>query len=127
MKQSYESGATYVVVFNYAPNGTAGLLQDNQFSAIQRFWNDVVKNPDETNKAKGEDALVLPRDYGWGMRSQGDNIWGIWPADNSSQVVWNSLQSSLAKYGSKLDIVYDDPAYSTAGKYQHVVYWNQTA
>ena len=35
-------------------------------------------------------------------------------------------QASLAKYGSKLDIVYDDPADTVAGGYQHVYYWNQT-
>ena len=122
MNQSYESGATYVVVFNYAPNGSVGLLQDEQFSAIQRFWTDVVQNPNENNHAKGKDALVLPSDYGFGLRNQGDNIWGIWPADNQSKVVWDALQSSLAKYGSKLDIIYQDPAYSTAGRYQHVIY-----
>jgi hypothetical protein len=127
MKQSYESGAEYVVVFNYSPNNNGtGLLQDEQFSAIQSFWTNVIKNPSETNNVKGQDALVLPNDYGWGMRSPTDNIWGVWPADNQSQQVWNAVQSSLAKYGSKLDIVYDDPAYPTDGHYQHVVYWNQT-
>jgi hypothetical protein len=127
MKQSYESGAEYVVVFNYSPsnNGT-GLLQDENFAAMQKFWADVVQNPKETNNVKAEDALVLPNDYGWGMRNPGDNIWGLWPADNYSQQVWTTLQASLSKYGSKLDIVYDDPAYPTAGRYQHVVYWNQT-
>ncbi len=127
MKQSYESGATYVVVFNYASNSANGLLQDEQYSAIQRFWNDVVQNPKETNNAKGEDALVLPADYGWGMRNPTDNIWGVWPADNHSQVVWDALQLSLTKYEAKLDIVYDDPAYPVPARYQHVVYWNQTA
>jgi hypothetical protein len=127
MKQSYESGAEYVVVFNYSPNGNGtGLLQDEHFAALQKFWTDVVQNPKDTNNVKGQDALVLPYDYGWGMRNTNDHIWGIWPPDNSSQQVWNVMQSSLAKYGSKLDIIYDDPAYPTAGRYQHVYYWNQT-
>jgi hypothetical protein len=127
MKQSYESGATYVVAFNYSPgnNGT-GLLQKEQFSALQKFWSDVVRNPKETNNVTGQDALVLPSDYGWGMRNQNDTIWGLWGPDNNSQAVWNALQSSLSKYGSKLDIVYDDPTYPVAGRYQHVYYWNQT-
>jgi hypothetical protein len=140
MCQSYESGAEYVVVFNYAgstssvgvvpnSNGTSsdsGLLQDPQFAAIQKFWTDIVQNPKETNNVKAQDALVLPQDYGWGMRSQNDTIWGLWQPDNSSQQVWSALQASLGKYGSKLDIVYDDPAYPTAGRYQHVCFWNQT-
>jgi hypothetical protein len=136
MRQSYRDGAEYVVVFNYAPlgpvqNASAGdaggsLLQDSQFAAIQKFWMDVVQNPNDTNNVKSQDALVLPTNYGWGMRSSSDNIWGIWPADNNSHQVWVSLQASLSKYGSKLDIVYDDPAYPLAGRYQHVYYWNQT-
>ncbi len=127
MKQSYESGAEYVVVFNYSPNGNGtGLLQDEQFGAIQKFWTDVVQNSKDTNNVTAQDALVLPNDYGWGMRNQNDTIWGLWQPDNSSQQVWNALQASLSKYGSKLDIVYDDPAYPVSGRYQHVYYWNQT-
>ncbi len=127
LKQAYENGAEYGVVFNYAPNSNspAGLLQDEQFSAIQRFWTDVVQNPKVTNNVKGQDALVLPSDYGSGLRSPTDYVWGIWQP-NISQQVWNSVQTSLAKYGSKLDIVYNDPNFSTAGKYQRITYWNQT-
>ena len=38
LQQAYEDGAEYGVVFNYAPNSnsTAGLLQDEQFNAIQK-------------------------------------------------------------------------------------------
>ena len=127
LKLAYEDGAKYSVVFNYAPgnNGT-GLLQDEHFAALQKFWTNVVQNPRETNNVTGQDALVLPRNYGWGMRNHNDNIWGLWQPGNSSQQVWNSLQASLAKYGSKLDIVYDDPAYAIEGRYQHIYYWNQT-
>ena len=127
MRQAYLDGAEYAVVFNYSPSGNGtGLLQDKQFAAIQKFWTDVVQNPKVTNNVVSQDALVLPNDYGSGLRSQSDTIWGLWQADNSSQQVWNAMQASLAKYGSKLDIVYADPAYPVAGRYQHVYYWNQT-
>ena len=127
MRQAYEDGAGYAVVFNYSPNNNGtGLLQDEQFAAIQKFWTDVVENPKDTNNVRGQDVLVLPENYGWGMRNPNDTIWGLWPADNESQQVWNAVQSSLAKYGSRLDIVYSDPAYPTTGRYQHVYYWNQT-
>lgn len=128
MRQSYRSDAEYVVAFNYAPNDNGtGLLTDQHFDAIQKFWTDVVQNPKETNNVKAEAALVLPNDYGWGTRNQNDTIWGLWGPDNNSQAVWNALQSSLAKNGTALDIVYDNPAYPVTGRYQHVYYWNQTA
>ena len=129
MKTSYEAGADYVVVFNYAPdmNGTYGTLQPEHFEALQRFWNDVVQSPWVAHGgAKAEAALVLPADYGWGMRNMNDSIWGIWKPDNTTQQIWNLLQDKLGQYGSKLDIVYDDPAYPVAGKYSRVIYWNQT-
>lgn len=128
MSQAYRGGAEYAVIFNYSPNNNGtGLMQNEQFAALQRFWTDVVQNPKVTNNFASRVALVLPRDYGWGMRNRNDTIWGLWQPDNSSRQVWNAVQSSLTKYGSKLDIVYDDPAYPAADRYQHVYYWNQTA
>ena len=127
MSQAYKGGAEYAVVFNYSPNGNGtGLLQNEQFAALQKFWIHVVQNPMTTNNVTAQVALVLPSDYGWGLRNQNDTIWGLWNPDSSSRQVWNAVQSSLTKYGSKLDIVYDDPAFPTAERYQHVYYWNQT-
>ena len=61
LEQAYENGAEYAVVFNYSPSGNGtGLLQDEQFASIQKFWKDVVQNPKETNNVTGQDALVLP-------------------------------------------------------------------
>ena len=127
MKQAYEDGAEYAVAFNYSPdNNATGLLQKQQFAALQKFWKDIVQNHQVTNNVMGKAALVLPSDYGWGMRNQNDTIWGMWQPDNESQQVWNAVQTSLHKYGSKLDIIYDDPAYPVGDRYQHVYYWNQT-
>jgi hypothetical protein len=128
MSLAYESDAQYVVVFNYSPDGSGvGLLQDEHFAALQRFWADVKQNSMQThNDAKAEAALVLPKNYGWGMRNPKDTIWGLWQSDEKAPQVWATLQSSLAKYGSKLDIVYEDTKYSAAGHYQQIIYWNQT-
>jgi hypothetical protein len=127
LKPSFESGAKYAAVFNYSPdnNGT-GLLQKEQFAALQKFWTSVVENSTETNDVTVQDAFVLPNDYGSGLRSQNDTIWGILQPDSTSQQVWDALQSALIKYGNGLDIVYDDPAYPLAGRYQQVYWWNQT-
>ena len=130
MRLSYESGAQYVVVFNYAENMTDpyGTLQDEHFQALQRFWNDLVQNSSVVHGGiKAEAAFVLPKDYGWGMRSVNDSIWGLWKPDSNSRQIWNQLQSKLEQYGSKLDIVYEDSAYPIAGKYSQVYYWNQSS
>ena len=130
MRTSYECGAQYVVVFNYAENMTDpyGTLQTEHFQALQRFWNDVVQNPKVVHGGiTGEAALVLPQDYGWGMRHTNDTIWGLWKPNDTSKQIWNQLQNKLAQYGSKLDIVYDDPAYNVTEKYSQIYYWNQSA
>jgi len=129
MKTSYECGAEYVVVFNYAEDmeGPYGTLQEEHFEALERFWNEVVQNPNVVNGGvKAEAALVLPRNYGWGMRNPNDIIWGLWNANDTSQKIWTQLQGRLTQYGTKLDIIYEDAAYPVDGKYANVYYWNQT-
>ncbi len=129
MRTSYECGANYVVIFNYADDmdGPYGILQHEHFQALERFWNDVVQNSSVVHGGvKAEAALVLPRNYGWGMRHTNDTIWQIWKPDETSQQIWTQLQSKLEQYGSKLDIVYEDPAYPVAGKYSQIYYWSQS-
>jgi len=128
MKTAYEAGAEYAVIFNYpAIEGNPyGIMLEEHFQALERFWNEVVQNPDiENGKVEAEAALVLPKNYGWGMRNSNDTIWGMWRPDEKSQQVWNALQNALVTYGAKLDIVYDDPAYPLAGKYPQILYWNR--
>ncbi len=125
LKASYMAGAKYAIVFNYAKdmNGTYGTLQDEHFEALERFWHDVVENP--SVGSNGADAvLVLPRDFGWGMRNPDDKIWGIWGANATSQQVWSVLQDKFSTYGSRLDVVYEDSAFPVEGKYSQVYYWN---
>jgi len=128
MKASYEAGAEYVVVFNYAKDmsGPYGILQEEHFQALERFWNEVVQNPNVSHGGiKAEAALVLPNNYGWGMRRPDDTIWGMWNPNSTSTQIWDQLQQRLDQYGLKLDIVYDDTAYPVAGRYPNIYYWNQ--
>ena len=128
MLTSYEAGAKYIVVFDYpyvAGNGY-GVMTDEQFSAMQRFWNDVTQE-NTWIKARPEAALVLPHNYGWGMRNPNDTIWGFWPADDKSPQVGLAVEHAFSRYGINLDIVYEDSAYPVSnGHYQAVYYWNQT-
>jgi len=127
MKIAYEVGAEYVLIFNYSEDiENPNTLQDEHFLALERFWKDVVQNPKiKYNSIKAEAALVLPQNYGWGMRHPEDNIWGIWPADDRSQQIWSQLQSKIEQYGLKLDIVFEDPDYPIEGKYSKIYYWDQ--
>ena len=129
MRFAYESGADYVVIFNYAKdmNGPYGILQDEHFDALKRFWTEVVQNPGITNSRRGEVAFVLPKDCGWSMRNPEDLEWGVREASDEAQVAYNLLGDALAKYGSRLDIVFDDPAYPLVENYSKVYYWNQTS
>ncbi|MDR2699362.1 MAG: hypothetical protein LBC12_00825 [Nitrososphaerota archaeon] len=127
MKTSYDAGAEYVIIFNYSEDpANPNTLQEEHFQALERFWNDVVQNPKiKHGGIKAEAVLVLPQNYGWGMRHPNDHIWGIWQPDDISQQIWNQLQNKLDKHGLKLDIVFEDPNYPTTGKYPTTYYWNQ--
>ncbi len=128
MLTSYEAGAKYITVFNYpyVQGNNYGVMTDQQFIALQRFWNDI-NNKKFVDHSSPEAALVLPKNYGWGMRSPNDTIWGFWSTDDRSQQIGLATSTLLARYGVSLDIVYEDPAYPVAsGGYQNVYYWNQT-
>ena len=128
MLTSYEAGAKYITVFDYpyVSGNSYGVLTDTQFGAMQRFWNDVAAGK-TVDKSAPVAALVLPHNYGYGLRWPDDTIWGFWPADEKSPQVWSAVNTLLDKYGVNLDIVFEDGAYPvTNGYYQNVYFWNQT-
>jgi hypothetical protein len=131
MTDAYQAGASYITIFNYpkVEGNDYGVMQDEHFAALERFWNTVVKpNFGRARKLSSADAaLVLPRNYGWGMRSSDDRIWGMWGTDDKSSQIWEISRRLLAEYGVRLDIVYDDPAFPVAGRYNRVYYWNESA
>lgn len=129
MVESYLAGAKYITIFNYPQlNGSSyGVMTEQHFNVLERFWNKVVKNPVITRgSVKAEAVLVLPRNYAWGMRNPEDRIWGYWGPDEKSPGIWNLSRRLIAQYGFSLDIVYDDPNYLIKNNYTHIYYWNQT-
>ena len=128
MTLAYENGAKYVIVFNYPSmaDNIYGVLTKDHFNAIQRFWTKIQKDPN-FNPYSAQNVLVLPRNYGWGMRSKNDKIWGLWGPDNKSLQIWNASQTLLARDFPNLDIIYDDPMFSLEGNYSRIYYWNETA
>jgi hypothetical protein len=123
---AYMAGAKYEVIFDFPsiPGNPYGILTDEHFSALEKFWN-RIQNLNVNNQP--EAVLVLPHNYGWGMRNPNEPIWGLWTPDGTSAQIWNINQKLLTQYGTSLDIVYEDPQFPVTDKgYQQVYYWNQT-
>ncbi|MDR0797660.1 MAG: hypothetical protein LBE70_02930 [Nitrososphaerota archaeon] len=123
---AYQAGAKYLIIFDYPEieNNPYGVLTEDHFEALQKLWTDI-HNPSINRASPVKAVLVLPQNYGWGMRHVEDRIW-LWGSDEYSQTIWNISQKLIDKYGINLDIVYDDPQFPVIGKYQNIYYWNQT-
>jgi hypothetical protein len=134
MISSYRAGAKYVLVFNYPnypENNPYGILSDAHFAAMQRFWQYThAYSQASYGEADAQTALVLPADYGWGMRRSAyiseDRIWGIFPEDDKSPQILENVQWLETHSNLQFDIVYDDPQYDYAKLYSSVIYWNCT-
>lgn len=129
MQNAYQAGAKYIVIFNYPTleGNEYGVMTDEHFEALEQFWHAVVKNPTVTQGSiEAEAVLVLPNNYGWGMRHPEDKIWGWWGPDEKSPQIWALSRELLLRYGLRLDMVYDDSAFPVEGKYEQIYYWNQT-
>ncbi len=130
MLTSYTAGSDYIVLFNYPTypkTNQYGALTDQHFDALEDFWNNVVTNPEVVQGSTSVEAvLVLPQNYGWGMRNCDDKIWAFWEPDEISVQIWTNLCLLLEQYGTNLDIIYEDPNYPPTGNYEQIYYWNQT-
>jgi hypothetical protein len=128
MVTAYTAGADYVAIFNYPQNDTAnpyGVLTSDHFQALRAFWSDIKTGRISQASQPARAALVLPENYGSGLRRSDDKIW-YWDADELSAPIWNLTCQLTAKYGLGLDIVYADPQYPIQGNYSKMYYWNQT-
>jgi hypothetical protein len=125
---SYQAGAKYIAVFKYPYEGGAyGTLTDDHFAALQRLWNDITTQQ-YADLSSPQAALVLPKNFGWGLRNPNDTMWGFWLSDNRTNQVAVVTAMCIYYYGVNLDIVYEDSAYPiTNVAYQKVYYWNATA
>lgn len=127
MRISYEAGAKYVMVFNYPrypESNDYGILDDEHFEALERFWSDVIKTPSSNHGSiEVEAALVLPESYGWGMRHPGDRIW-YWQSGERAQKIWELSLSLLSEYDIHIDIIHDNPAFPATDKYGKILHWS---
>ncbi|MEM2440673.1 MAG: hypothetical protein QW493_05625 [Candidatus Bathyarchaeia archaeon] len=124
---AYRAGAKYIIVFNYPKLNEYGILAEDHFNAMKKFWDLLQHSPEALGeRVDGKVAYVLPKDYGWGMRSTDDKIWGIWPPDELSPIIWEKMNKLIEKYDLKLDIIYDDPRFDFKKKYATIYLWNST-
>ena len=128
MLTSYQAGAKYIAVFNYPYNvsGDYGTLTEGHFEALEKFWNTITtKNPVDLSSPLA--ALILPKNFGWGLRNPNDTIWGFWTSDNRTGQTAVVTARLLTYYGIRLDIVYDDSIFPVEhANYQYIYYWNST-
>ena len=82
---AYHAGAKYVVVFNYPKIVRYGILTEQHFDAVKKFWNYIHSSSENYGIDEGKVAYVLPRDYGFGFRNPNDTIWGLWKAESSKK------------------------------------------
>ena len=134
MLSAYESGAKYMVIFNnptYPEINQYGSLSEEYLAATENFWSYMQTHPRQVNdEILGQVALVLPNDYGWGMRRNQyitqDRIWGLWSEDDKAPLILENVNKLIEKYGLKLDIVYENENFSVYTKYSTVYFWNST-
>jgi len=126
MRTSYETGASYITIFNHPyTNSSYGIMDDEHFDALERVWNDITQGKITRSPAVNS-VLILPKNYGFGMRSAGDTIWGFWGPDQYTSIIWDKTQLLLNRYGYSLDIAYDDGSYALPRNYVNVFHWNST-
>jgi len=129
---AYSAGAKYTFVFSYRPDpidSQYGILQEEHFEALQRFWNTLHTKPSSFGSNKAEVAYIVPKDYGFGFRRTSDTIWGLKSPDTLSEKIYYDTNKILPDiYGYRFDILYDEPELIAPlfKNYTTIYYWNQT-
>jgi len=126
--KAYNAGAKYIAIYNEPRLEEHGLLTAEHLQAIRDFRGYASENAQNITSNSQKIAYVMPENYGWGMRSVDDRIWGVWPADDHSVIIWNDLQKLISKYDDSFDIIYDSPWTRLFANthYDTLIWWNGT-
>ena len=127
MVLAYNSGATYIAVYDSSQNYTSTTLTQGHFDALKDFWSYVKNNPYKQGYLKADTAVVLPDDYGFGFRSADDSVWQYHTASSWTEKLYSDITDLLNKYNSSFDIVYSDPQFDnrTQSLYGRILVWPQ--
>jgi hypothetical protein len=125
---AYENGAKYIIIFDSDPNWTRDILQPDQLTAMQQFWQYTKTHPRSIIPVADRSAYVLPQDYAYGFRAPTeDRIWGLWSNDSLTLAVSMSMASLFQIFGGNLDIIYPNNLHPPESiGYKMVIYWNDT-
>ena len=125
---AYENGAKYIIIFDSDPKWTKDILQPDQLTAMQQFWQYTKDHPRSISPVSDRSAYVLPEDYAYGFRSPTeDRIWGLWSNDSLTLAVSMSMASLFQIFGTNLDVIYPSNLHPPESLgYKMVVYWNDT-
>jgi len=129
MITAYRAGAKFLIIFNYPriKDNPYGILTEEHFTVMKTFWTQIHHFPRSAiGEVEGQVAFALPRDYGWGMRNPDDKIWGFWPPDDLSPLIWDKMTKLIEGYNLRLDIIYDDARFNFKEKYSKIYFWNGT-
>jgi hypothetical protein len=121
---AYENGAKYILVFDSNDGWTEGILEEEHFEALEKFWEYASDNP-RSNQVEKRVAFVLPKGFGYGFRGPEDKIWGLWEADALSLEISYHLGTLLKEHGTNLDIIFDDDI-TYRENYNEYIFWNGT-
>ncbi len=125
MVLAYNSGASYIAVYDSSQNYTSTTLTEDHFDALVNFWNYVELNPDKHGSMKADTAVVLPQDYGFGFRSPIDSVWQNHEVESSTQKMYMDVTSFVNQHNSSVDVVYSDSEVqnSLQTKYCKILNW----
>ena len=125
LKTSYECGAKYLVLFDFYEDSSSnpyGTLKEEHFNTLKQFWRDAIQNQKiKHDIIKADSVLVLPKNFGGGLRWREDTVWGVFKADETSGKLWDLTQTALNTHGYALDIIYDDPPYLISPEYKNII------
>jgi hypothetical protein len=132
MVTAYRAGAKYIVLFNfpkYPETNPYGTLSEEHFTAMKQFWSYIhEQSRNNSERADGHVALVLPKDYGWGTRRTAqfveDKIWGFWSEDQKTLIIGKNMAKLLTQYGLNLDIIFDESQFKYQQIYRQTYFWN---
>ena len=130
MMTSYEAGAEFIIIFNYPQieDNPYGTMTEEHFIILEEFWIEINRLSNLEEKAeiiKPDVVLVLPRNYGWGMRHPDDRIW-FWGPDEKTLQIWEFSRELILQHGLNMDIIYQDSQYSDLDQYGTIYYWDNS-
>ena len=125
---AFDAGAKYIVIFDYPKIGPYGILTEEHFAAMKKFWNYAHCNLEKFGVNPAKVAYVIPQDYGFGFRRSDDTIWGLFPPDELSEKIWHDSNKLVNIYGSRFDIVYNESEFldTYISGYEKLFFWNET-